>query len=160
MTERTSRRGAHLTPEHQRKARANVKRESLVRAGRNGYQACVAKYGADFAAERVAAWRAANPSALEQIVAGWLDDLGQAYEREAQACPGVYPDFTLPGLRVVHADGAGWHSNGGPHGEDRETRDAWIDAKLHVLGYCALRLSEAEIRDGSGRARLEKFLES
>lgn len=53
-------------------------------AGRLGYDATVAKYGADFALAKLETYRLAHPSRPEVAVAAYLDAAGVDYQREAR----------------------------------------------------------------------------
>ncbi len=147
-------RAAQFTSESQRHARSHVKRESLQRAGANGYKAFAAKNGPEAAARRFANWRREHPSVLESIVRQWMDDLNVFYVSEA-VLDGftIYPDFLILNGLVVECDGAGWHAM-------RAEYDHWRDELLRKAGYTVLRLSEKSIRDGSAFDILAKHLEA
>ena len=150
-----------ITREHQQLARAHVKRESLQRAGALGFKAAVAKHGHGFAAEVAASWRRSHPSCLELIVQAWLDELMEYYLRDVHLKHGVYPDFQLPTRSaIVEVDGNGWHSNAGPHHEDREQRDSLRNQIMAHEGYRVLHLCEKCVRDGSGKQLMVSFLEA
>src|SRR5881409_2992333 len=72
-------RAKSFTREFQKWARSHVKRESLQRAGRLGFAMLAAKYGLQYATERVARWRREHPSSLERIVMQWLTELGEVF---------------------------------------------------------------------------------
>lgn len=148
-------RAAQFTPESQRYARSRLPREACVK----GYRRLVERHGEQAAGKVLQKWREKHPSSLESTLDRWLTEFNEPHEREVMAAPGIYVDFLCTELRIVFADGNGWHSNGGPHGEDREGRDRYVDAKLWALGYRALRLPEREIKSGAGRDVLKKFLE-
>jgi very-short-patch-repair endonuclease len=150
-------RAKQLTPEHQRKARSHVKRESLVQAGKRGYAKCCAKFGEDFAARRVAAYRRDHPTCLERIVMVWLDEMGVGYAIE-EPIDDVFVDFLAFGTHVIECNGETWHTCAAPHFEDRPARDQRKHTKLERLGYHVLWLSERAILDGSGRKLLADFL--
>lgn len=139
-----------FTSEYQRWARSFVKRESLQRAGRLGFAACAAKYGFQFATERVARWRRANPSSLERTVMAWLDELGERYvhDRPFLGRYLLYPDFQLAQHKlIVEVDGQHWHRNSAE-------RDAEKDALYRRNGYQVLRLSEQSVKSGCAKRRL------
>src|SRR5574341_718523 len=126
------------------------------RAGRAAYQTNRRRYGDALIAARLADYRRAHPSDLEQIVIGWLVELDEHYDREV-AVGDVFADFVIRHL-AVEVDSAYWHKPNRRNRRCGPERDARKDALLRSFGYHVLRLSEAEIRDGSGRARLETTL--
>ena len=65
---------------------------------------------------------------------------------------GSFDEFNLD----IEADGEYWHS--GENFPDRPAHDARRDAALRQQGYEILRLSEAEIKNGSFTAKLEEAL--
>src|SRR5438105_5236300 len=102
------RRAKQFTREYQQWARSHVKRESLQRACRLGFAMLAAKYGLQYATERVARWRRAHPSSLERTVMQWLTELGEAFihDRPFQGYL-LYPDFQLHARwLVIEVDGA------------------------------------------------------
>ena len=146
-------RAKQLTPEHQRAARACVKRESLQKSGRAGYEAACKTQGPEFAARRFANWRREHPSPLEIVVRDWLDEMNEFYISEA-VIDGltVFPDFLLMGRGlVIECDRQGWHRM-------RAEYDRWRDALLRKHGYHILRLPEAAIRDGSALEMIREAL--
>lgn len=154
-------RAAQFTSESQRAAREKVRPESLRANGRKGWLATASKYGADVAAKQLAAWRREHPTKPEQIVIGWLDGLGIAYQREdpITASNGTfYVDFRLADGRAIEVDGAIWHRNDPLHGDDREGRDRAKNAALRESGIDTLRLSEADVNKGTARGTLETWI--
>lgn len=148
-------RARSFTPASQRRARLAHTHENLSAWGRKGYEALVRERGLDYALGRAADWRRKHPTALEQIVSGWLEAAHESYEAEARVDDCLYVDFLLATRRlVIECDGAPWHRNSGPHGEDREGRDRTKDERVRALGYRVLRLTEAEILSGAGQDRL------
>lgn len=149
-----------FTNAYQRAAQKARTRESLSAAGRKGYLAVVQQYGAEYATDRSADWRRKHPTELERIVMGWVDELGEAYSPEHKLAPRLYVDLFLErrGL-AIECDGNGWHSNSGPHHEDREARDRTKDQRIRALGHRVLRLAEADIRSGAARRQLGEFLQ-
>lgn len=149
-------------PEFQKKMRARVKKTSLSRAGRAGYDAVVEKYGVAQVAEWAAKHRRQHPSGLESVVAGWLNSLGVGFVSEQLLMLGsdyIFPDFYIENRRlIVEADGEVWHTNSELHGEDREQRQRERDAKINVAGLRIIHLKEAEIKDGTGFERLRVLL--
>jgi very-short-patch-repair endonuclease len=88
---------AHFTREHQRKARARVKRESLVAAGRAGAKATIAKHGYECLFVHSRAYRLRNPSMNELVIIGILAQLKIKKDREWRVGTSFYTvDFYLP----------------------------------------------------------------
>ena len=100
--------------------------------------------------------RGKPPTSLELIVAAELVKRGIVYLTRFSA--GRYElDIFVPEFNLdIEADGEYWHS--GENFPDRPAHDARRDAALRRQGYEVLRLSEAEIKDGSFTAKLEKAL--
>lgn len=150
--------GKHLTSAHQKMARSHVKKESLRRAGRSGYEALVSKYGPEYAGDILAKWRRNHPSSIVLKVSGWLDELGvTGIEEEVKIMPSTFVDFKI-GNKVIEVDGRGWHAENTFFGENRLERDAKKEVAIKELGYDFLRLNEDAIRDNSARALLAEFL--
>lgn len=151
-------RAQQFTSESQRAARAHVSRETLQANGRKGYAANVRKYGAQFAADKFAVYRKNNPSDLEKIMIGWLDDLGVRYTRE-YAINGCYFDFHLPDFTtLIEVDGDAFHGTT-VHGENRVSRDTWKTHTALWHGYGLLRLKESELADGTALNALLAVIE-
>lgn len=137
-----SRRGAHFTPEHQRKAQACRSYESLAQAGRKGYEALVMRHGVEIVQQNAAKWRQAHPNRHERQVMEWLEDHGIEYRRDAMVAGVRYCDFVLSNRRIIiEVDGPIWHTNNALHGEDREGRDQRQDALLTDAGWRVIRIS-------------------
>lgn|SRR5574341_258919 len=149
-------RATAFTPDYQRAISAAQDLQIKKRGGRTAYQTNRQRYGDALMAARLADYRRAHPSDLEQIVIGWLDELGEHYDREI-AVGDVFADFIV-GYLAVEVDSHYWHRPNLRNRRSGPERDARKDALLRSFGYHVLRLSEAEIRDGSGRARLEAAL--
>lgn len=90
-----SRRGAHFTPEHQRKAQACRSYESLAQAGRKGYEALVMRHGIEIVQQNAAKWRRKHPNRYERQVMEWLEDHGINYQRDVMIENVRYCDFVL-----------------------------------------------------------------
>jgi len=73
-------RAKSFTRDYQQNARAHVTRESLQRSGSAGFAMLAAKYGLQYATERVAKWRRAHPSSIEQSVMHWLNARVERYK--------------------------------------------------------------------------------
>lgn len=79
-------------------ARANAKPSTIdarKRAGRKGYLATVAKYGYEFAAQKLADYRKGHPSGPEQVASALFDSMGLSFEREVELLPGLFTDFVI-----------------------------------------------------------------
>jgi very-short-patch-repair endonuclease len=151
-------RAQSLTSEHQRAARAKVKRESLITAGARGAAVTLERYGAEFRAECLAEHRRLHPSNLELIVLRWLVELRAPFKRDAPIDGGrFYADFIV-GKTALEVDGRHWHTNNEHHGEDREARDHEKDKALRAAGYSVVRLDEKDVLDGSSRAAVEDIV--
>jgi hypothetical protein len=153
-----------FTPDYQSAARAQVKPESLTTSARLGHLACQRKFGAHYSTRRLARWRASHPTALIRTVCGWLNEMWIAnIGLDVEIVPGqVYADIRLywqGRALIIECDGEHWHDQNDHVGEDRPARDRERDEMIRASGYELLHLTEAEIKDGSGRARLVAFLE-
>ncbi len=154
-------RAKQFTPQYQSAVASCKPREQLVRAGRAGWEALVARHGVEYAARQAAKWRLKHPSALEQAVMTWLDEHGVSYEREAEitlSAGAFFADFKLEDGRLIEVDGEPWHGETaiaqGQAERDRIRRLAISDA-----GYTALHLTEAEIRDEIAWPMLSAWLQ-
>lgn len=137
-----SRRGAHFTPEHQRRAQACRSYESLAQAGRKGYDALVMRHGVEYVQQNAANWRRKHPNRYERQVMEWLEGRGISYQRDVMIENVRYCDFVLTyhGI-IVEVDGPIWHTNNALHGEDREGRDRRQDKILTDAGWRVIRIS-------------------
>ncbi len=156
-------RAKQFSPEHQRAARANVKRESLVANGKKGNAACIERYGPAVHSRRFAHWRKTAPTSLIKTVTAWLDNGWLTFTTEVELVPGqVYADI-VPHLHprriVIECDGQHWHENNDHVNEDRESRDRQRDELIRALGYELIHLPEVDIRSGAAKSTLAQFLE-
>lgn len=159
MREGGRQRAQAFDSDYQRRVGARQPIEARRAAGKKGYAALVAKYGADYAQDQTAKWRRNNPTPLELKVAALLAEAGEAFEREAKLESGLYVDFRLErGQRVIEADGNGWHRNGS-HCVNREELDAAKDERVRSLGFQVLRLTGYMVENDSAREHLRQFLE-
>lgn len=144
--------------DYQKAARAHQSYESLAARGRKAFQALVARHGRDGALEHLAQYRREHPTDIERSVATWLDEHQVAYQREVLVA-GVWVDFLIDdGTTVIEVDGLKWHTNDPLHGEDRAGRDTLHEMALAANGYRLIRLTEADIHDGSAFTQLEQQL--
>lgn len=135
--------------EHQRHAgRRSAEVNDMSALGRAGARACIRKHGYFCFFKHWRRWRLKNPSHLEQIVAGILDDLGWPYEREAMVLGERIPlavDFYLPDANDaiievngrVHYDPAFDHPN---RPETRRQLDLHRTRRLEKAGFRVLEL--------------------
>lgn len=145
-----------FTTEFQQNARANVRAESLSASGRRGYEATAARLGSEFAARFVAQWRARKSGRLVSIVRGWLDQKFICYELEKEITAGrIFVDIVTGsawGPVVVECDESRWH------GPETMAAQAQRDQAIEAAGFRVIHLTESEIKDESGLARLLKFI--
>lgn len=148
-------RGAQMTSDDMKALRAKVKTESLIRSGRLGYEAIVAKYGKGYAASLFADYRRSNPSANSQKVSNWLDAANVKYEEEVSLRPNMYADFVIPKQHsmkkpiMLECDEEIWHRKDPLHGEDRPAIDKLKNIVAKEMGYDVVRVTGTQIRDGS-----------
>lgn len=155
-------RAKSFTPEHQRAARAAVKRETLVASGQKLHAACVKKYGPNYASLRLANWRASRPTKLQQIVLDWLLATWRSNIITERQVGRYFVDFVIvEGSQrlAVECDGQHWHENNEHVGPDREAYGRERDADLRAAGYRVLHLAESDILSGAAREQLIAFLE-
>lgn len=149
-----------FTPKYQRDARANVSSQSCARNGAKGYAALVAAGKGDLASKIAADYRFNNPSDLEQIVMGWLEELVVGFDRSSRAQREVqvgsfWVDFLFKSIYVVEVYGDAWHVNG--HFQidgvavkgDVEAKDRAKREYLEAHGYDVTVLTEADINSGA-----------
>jgi hypothetical protein len=150
-----------FTAASQSAARANVKPENLLANGRKGNATCQRRYGAHYAARRLATWRSARPTGLERTVAGWLDAAWVSFSTEVELVAGLaYGDIVVraaDGRRLdIECNGQHWHQANDHAGQDRVTKDLARDALVRAAGYAVLRLAQADIESGAAKAILSK----
>lgn len=96
-------RAAQFTRESQQAARACVRRESLVAAGKKGFRVTGEKHGFAKAWQKAREYRLAHPSGLERemerLLAEW--DLSVGCEREYEAGERIWLDFAWPAAKVA-----------------------------------------------------------
>jgi len=144
----------------------------MAEIGKKGYRAAVEKCGEEAISGKLQEWRRKHPTNLERIVAGWLlvpsnpsimpSPRGEGmperhYKVETQSGDVYYLDFAWPAERVfIEVDGQYWHNESGrARGPEW---DAKRDTDLAAEGWRGIRLSQAEIEDRSGKARLAMWL--
>jgi very-short-patch-repair endonuclease len=139
-----------------------------VAAGKRGFAATLALYPRMRwqIMDKVADYRKANPSSLEQIVQDALDRLGIYAYREAKLATRASSvkrqriyliDFLIylpSGPCAVEVDGAYWHNQ-----PDQQRRDRAKRALMTRRGIRHLRLDEKDIRAGRALAILQNFLQ-
>lgn len=131
---------------HQRAARRQVKRESLQRAGRRGYEATLEKHGAEFLFENWRAWKLAHPSTPELRMIGILATLKIPYEREWRVGDSHHTvDFKLTGRDLAIEVYSRVHTEFQP-----EQRAQWKARKMALLteiGISVLWIKDEEMSD-------------
>jgi len=149
---------AHLTREHQRKARRSVSSESCARNGRLGARATIAKHGFERFFESWRKWKLAHPSKPEQNIIAILDDFGLAYEREWRLEPSYLTlDFYFESQRK------GIEFHGRIHGQLKQEQREENDAKKRDLfaqaGIECLWIEHTEMDNAPALARkIQAFL--
>ena len=129
--------------EYQRYARSFRSTESLREAGRRGYAETARKYGADFAADRLADWARAHPekaSREERAMVDLLSELGQEadrdYQRQYKVAPRTYVDFAWPEQgKIVEVYGSIHTSRFGDLDGTRAEDDARRVERIEALGW-------------------------
>ncbi len=144
-----------FTPEFQREARSHVKTESLQASGKAGYAALVAKKGRLYAGRKAADYRRSNPSDLERIVIGWLDEIIGLYSREMEIDE-FFVDFAYRNF-CIEVHGSQWHEKLELR-QDQPLRDKRKYKTLTSLGYTVVILPEKDIRSGEAKWTLIKLL--
>lgn len=134
----------------------NHSREHQSKAGKAGYQATLTKHGFGFAAKKAADWRRDNPSNLEKIVIGWLNELDVNYSRET-AIDRFYVDFLIGDL-AIEVNGEIWHTDNEVAG-NRVEHDAGKYKTIADLGYTVLVLPEKSVLSGEAKKTLENILQ-
>jgi very-short-patch-repair endonuclease len=111
---------SHLTREHQRRARAAVKAESLSRSGRLGALATLRKHSPDALFNGARRWRLEHPSRWELLMIGILSRMQIGYERECRIGQSLYTvDFYFPQMnRAIEVNGT-IHLHNKPNAENR-----------------------------------------
>lgn len=140
-----------FTSEYQQQTRSQLPREVCVQAGKIAYQKLVEKYGAEYAQDKAAEWRLANPSSLEVIVMGWLTGIEHKREEKITLSCGktYYVDFLI-GKIVIEVNGAWVHSL------RVETDNRKYEA-LAKAGYTVIVLPESDVRSGKAQEIIEKL---
>ena len=151
--------GAHFKdPAFQRRMRARVSSASCAANGRKGYQATRNKYGPAFTSRVLAEYRRTFPSQLVRKVCTWLDEFQVDFALEVEISH-YFADIVVTYINlVIEVDGAIWHTQHALHGEDRVARDAKKDRLFMRHGYAVLHLSEADIKNGSAKDKLDRAL--
>lgn len=147
-----------FTAESQAAAGRAGTRAQKQAAGRQGWAATVARYGADWASKQLADWRRANPNEYELKVMGWLDTFQLVYTHETLVGD-VWADFKLADLpAVIEVDGTVWHTNDALHGQDRVGRDAYKNQVYARHHLAVIRLNTDDIKSGAALAQLDLAL--
>lgn len=144
-----------FTSQYQKDTRAQVSSQSCARNGAKGYAALVAAGKSDLASRIAADYRFHNPTNLERIVAGWLEELVEGFDLSDRAQREVqigkyYVDFLLKSRYVVEVNGDAWHVNG--HFEvkgDVESKDQTKLGYLEAQGHHVTVLSQTDILSGA-----------
>jgi very-short-patch-repair endonuclease len=150
-------RAKQFNSEYQKAARARVKRESLVRAGKAGYQATGERKGWSKANEYARRWRLGHPSEPERWVMSILDGAGIQYEREYPVLDRYSIDLARPDERIaIEVNG---HQHKASFGEDepRAEKHAEKCAALEGDGWTVHIVHAADDREKEA-ARLLAFL--
>lgn len=140
--------------EWQKEQRAKVKRESLVKAGKAGYQATCRAGKQHIASQKAAKWRLEHPTNLECAIISQLELLGINYRREVEI-NGFYADFVINHY-VIEVNGQQWHELEQLRPGQKE-RDGHKYRTLADAGYTMIVLPEQDIKSGKAQEVLSKL---
>jgi very-short-patch-repair endonuclease len=137
-----------FTSVYQRRARANVSRESCRRNGARGARRTIELHGYTALFEGARRKRLAKPSQCDLVMIGILKTLGLKYKREYPLGETLFTlDFFLPKLRVgIEVDGS-IHDEGKPDYERRKEQEARKARICSCLRIDLVRIHHSELGD-------------
>ncbi len=90
---------------------------------------------------------------IEKEVSLWLNELHIKYEQQKLLLNTTFADFFLEPNIAIYCDGKYWHSK-----SYTKNRDKFVNKLLKDNGYKVLRLKEKEIKNQSGKIKLNNII--